>query len=290
MRVIHRLGALAVAVTVLAGCGGAAKDDDGEPRLGRTLQVADTRQLSLPLDAYQPSPATTRTLNQARIGLFVECMRQFGFRLQPPQPTGTPPATNEGRYGLADEREAQRSGYHPARVGRPPQASGPAMSPAAQAVANGTGQRVAGLPEGGCLAEARRRLAEGGPTPPDPELVDKLKSDSYARSQQDSRMRRAITAWSACMRRAGYDYADPMKANDDPAFQSERPSAAEIAVATADVRCKREVNLVGIWATVESAYQQRFIDRNPEQLQVFKALMEAQVRNAARVLGTGSGA
>lgn len=46
------------------------------------------------------------------------------------------------------------------------------------------------------------------------------------------------------MRRAGFDYADPLVAHRDPVFQGERPSGQEIAMATADVRCKKEVDLV----------------------------------------------
>lgn len=279
---------LLIGTAMLAGCARTATADEGEPPIGEVLPIADPGGLSLPLDGYQPSPAARRTINEASAVLLVRCMRRFGFEVPRPRPTGPPPSANGSRYGLVDEEQARRHGYHPppkagaGRPGGPP--SEPELSPAAEAVAEGTGQRVPGLPAGGCLGEARRKLAEGGPTPADPSLVDRLSLESYTRSEQDSRTRRVFGAWSGCMRRAGYDYVDPMKANDDPAFRTARPSAREIAIATADVRCKRETNVVGTWATVETAYQQRAIDRHAEQLQAAKALLEAEVRTATRIV------
>lgn len=52
----------------------------------------------------------------------------------------------------------------------------------------------------------------------------------------------------------------------------------------ADVECKQQVNLIGIWAAVRAAYQQRAIDQNP---QVWATMLEnrrTQERNIARVL------
>jgi hypothetical protein len=85
------------------------------------------------------------------------------------------------------------------------------------------------------------------------------------------------------MRRAGLGYADPMQANDDPAFHTPRPSRREIAVATTDVRCKQAVGLVEVWAVVEAAYQRRALDRHATQLRILKRWLDTRRRSAARV-------
>ena len=85
------------------------------------------------------------------------------------------------------------------------------------------------------------------------------------------------------MARAGFDYTDPWQPNDNPEFQGLEANAREIATATADVRCKREVNLVGIWASVETAYQERKIGENADALQNVKAAIRVMLGNAARI-------
>src|SRR5205823_14551075 len=50
---------------------------------------------------------------------------------------------------------------------------------------------------------------------------------AYLLSRQDSRVRAVFSAWSSCMREAGFSYADPMAANDDPAFATEQPRSEE---------------------------------------------------------------
>jgi len=283
----RRAGAplLLTAVVAISGCAGGAGDDDGEPALGTVARSPDPRTLSLPLDAYLGTPATTRAINQARIVVFTACMRRFGFEPQPPPLPPLPASFNEARYGLAVLADAQRYGYHPTpQVRQERGATERPASAASQAVAQGTGERVPGLPEGGCLGEAGRRIADGAPTPSDPEVAQRLDADSSSRARQDSRLRNAIARWAECMRGVGHDYADPLKANDDPRFRTPEATSSEIAVATADVRCKEQVNLVGTWLAVETAYQRRAIERNAEALHGVKTLADVQVRNAAHIL------
>jgi hypothetical protein len=139
------------------------------------------------------------------------------------------------------------------------------------------------VPAGGCLGQALRELAKGGPIPADPDLAERLGLESYVRSSQVEPMRAVFTKWAACMKQAGFDYADPRKANNDPAFRTERASKREIATAVADVRCKREVHMVDAWATVETAYQQRQVAQHKEQLEILADALQTQTRNAARI-------
>jgi hypothetical protein len=57
------------------------------------------------------------------------------------------------------------------------------------------------------------------------------------------------------MRRAGFAYRDPMQADDDPAFRTDRPSRREVAVALADVGCKQSVGLVAVWAGTRASWR-----------------------------------
>ena len=188
---------------------------------------------------------------------------------------------NEFRYGLTDEVKARASGYTAAPQPKPPQ---PDIPPEARPIASGKGERTyqgKPVPEGGCQGEAGRKVAEGAAH--DERLVLRLGDEAGKQAEADSRVKAAFQAWSACMARAGFDYADPWKPNDNPEFQGQEAGAREIATATADVRCKREGDLVGVWASVEAAYQERKIGENAEALQNVKAAIRTMLGNAARI-------
>jgi hypothetical protein len=55
----------------------------------------------------------------------------------------------------------------------------------------------------------------------------------------------------------------------------------------ADVHCKDETNLVGIWAAVDQAFQTRSIAKNELRLNEVKQAMDLSLRNAADVLASG---
>ncbi|NED86885.1 hypothetical protein G3I76_43195, partial [Streptomyces sp. SID11233] len=81
------------------------------------------------------------------------------------------------------------------------------------------GQIVGGkkVPRGGCVGEAARKLGGGAPQSyGEAPVATKINTDSWARSYNDKRVRAAFAKWSGCMKKQGYDYADPMKAGDDP--------------------------------------------------------------------------
>lgn len=85
------------------------------------------------------------------------------------------------------------------------------------------------------------------------------------------------------MGRSGFGYVDPMEANRDPVFRTEQPSEQEIATATADVRCKKEVNLVNIWARTETAYQRRALEDHADQLEIIRKWLEKEMENSAQI-------
>lgn len=87
---------------------------------------------------------------------------------------------------------------------------------------------------------------------------------------RDSRVQRALAAWSACMASHGLRYARTVDAELDPRWgerdQATTAGAAETGVAATDADCRQQSNLVGIYKAVEIAYQQRLLDANATTL------------------------
>jgi hypothetical protein len=283
---LHRAVLAAVAALLVAGCA-AARGDHTLPQAPQARPGGQAPTIVLPLDPYMDSPRQRRLLATAHTILARECLRRFGLELPASTPAWAMPAEgNDDRYGLVDPQQAREHGYHLPEPAWGPSPATPEQSGPQWAVLTGEGARAhAGrpVPPGGCVGEAQRALAGRVAAPTDPGLAQRLSVDSYGRSRHDPRVRAVFGAWSRCMRRAGFGYADPMQANDDPAFHTPRPSPREVAVATTDVRCKQAVGLVEVWAAVEAAYQLRALDRHAAQLRVLKRWLDTRLRNAARV-------
>ncbi|GAA1406080.1 hypothetical protein ACFQZ4_01345 [Catellatospora coxensis] len=293
LRRLARGVAGAVVFALLGTAAGCAQEDpaagQGAPPIGALLPVGDLRTFSLPLDPYLIGPDQTRPISQATEALARSCMLRFGFDMPPSPVIPAPYTRHERRYGLIDAAAAAVDGYRPSKAiaagGRKPERA--PFSAAAQAVVTGNGPKVhngLAVPDGGCMGEARRRLEEGIGKVSQPDLAEQLSRDSYARSQEDDRVVQAFGRWSECMSRAGFDYTDPHQAINDPGWQGDRPGEREIATALADARCKKEVDLVAIWATVETAYQQQAVQRHGEALREIAQALQTRLTNAARIV------
>jgi hypothetical protein len=105
-------------------------------------------------------------------------------------------------------------------------------------------------------------------------------------TQSDPRVRAVDAAWSRCMARAGYHYANPQLAADRG--WPTKPTAAETATATADVRCKQQVNLANTWLTVEAAYQTALIRENLATLTSLQSSFSKLLTRAEFLLTVGS--
>jgi hypothetical protein len=288
----RRVLVLALSVWVayaVAGCAVARpadRSDAGEPAIATRLHVPDLRTFTLPLDSYRVTLADSRDMDRAKRVLVNACLRRFGFGYQLPPPSGHSPIVGyERRYGLADEETAKTRGYHvPDQPKDPADKEPPA---AVSAVIRGTGQSSyngVSVPDGGCSGEAQRKLAEGTTQVRDERLADNLSLENFQRTWADGRVRAANGGWSACMKQSGYDYTDPMKAIDDPAFQTPTAGQRETGVAVADVRCKKATNFIDLIASVETAYQQRAVQTNADALAVIKRNIGIRERNATAIL------
>ncbi|MBF9128851.1 hypothetical protein I0C86_07610 [Plantactinospora sp. S1510] len=282
----------------LGGCQGEPSSAAGEPPLGPVPTIGDAREITLPLDAYLAVTLKWHVPDLAINRLGRDCMRRLGLDwpvigLVPPDST----APRYGRrYGIFDADRAARHGYKPLPPANSASAGGEEgprqerePTEVETAVWTGRGEsKVNGLPvpEGGCGAEALRALAGGIEQPPETR-VELLADEAHQRAEQHSRMIATFERWSRCMSQRGFDYRKPSAANDDPRWNTEHATPAEIETAKADVACKLETNLVGVWYAAEVAYQTRAIEKNAARLQAVKDYHDAVQRNAAKVVTAG---
>jgi hypothetical protein len=262
-----------------------AAHEVNEPAISQIAASADVRTLALPLDAYVLNGQQHRLVNRAISVLAVECLARFGYQVEVPVLADLARDGHEGKYGLTDLAAAQEFGYHPSSADRGAKQKEPVMPAGAYAVMHGEVKASAGqqVPAGGCLGEATARVndVDQGLAARGIALTNKAAADA----QRDSRVVAAFTAWSECMKAQGHQYRDPWQANDDPRWQgSPAATPAETQTAVADVTCKNTTNLLGIWITVETAYQQRALESNSAVLAELKAAIEATTRNATSVL------
>jgi hypothetical protein len=293
----------------LASCTSGSGPEPAPP-LGPVAVVHGVGDLVLPLDAYRLTNKEYVAMGRAHARLTADCMHRFGVDL--PIDTDSPVVgvnvpdfdnINERRYGLIDPDSAAMRGYlAPAAPGDDPAAdigprkgNGPDPTPhilfllsgkrrpefadAATMPTDTSGRR---LPDDGCQGEAERTLA-GGPHAANLTVAETYANAALRRAENDNRQHAAVAAWSTCMQARGYRYSSIWEPND--ANWPRPPGAEEIATAKADVDCKVQTNLAGIWLAVESAYQRREIERHSQELTALRRYLDNVVRNSARVVG-----
>ncbi|MFH8793517.1 hypothetical protein [Streptomyces sp. NPDC017941] len=309
-----RLGAAALLVTV-AGC------SSGAPRAPRDAAAPPPRVASfpklvtavderLPIESYLLRDDQLDRLERARSTLVERCMEEFGFAYRMPRnDAGFRPKTRtQYRYWVTDESAARVHGYAPAgsdRTPRPPdQQQGTALprtmalalggtddrtvKPGSEAAAGGQSVNGRTVPAGGCLGAANRRLKAGGPEAGgDAPQADRINRRGLDLARRDPRVIAAFARWSRCMEGKGYSYGTPVEAAGDPAWRTPEATPRERAVATADARCKKRHNVVGVWYAVDVAYQKRDIGKHAGQLARIQRDISERQRLAGAVLDGG---
>lgn len=298
------------------GSDGMVPGGEGEPSVGAVPRLLSTASLAFPLDSYIASADQRSELSSAQAVLVSACMKRYGFTYtmpEDPEADRGPGSDNSRRYGLTDAKAAATRGY--AHRGQPPakdgQAGGglsangelvlygadlknPADLPASweeeqAAMEAGAAKKGAAavngraVPVGGCLHESALKLYAPKKGAVEITFTQGLRSQAYTRSRQDSRVVKATRAWSACMADAGYRSTNPVSPQADLGFTTEAAmsSARGVAAAKADVACKEKVNLVGIWYTVEVAYQKRAVEENAERLAQARTELDDRMKLAA---------
>ncbi|MFK4104958.1 hypothetical protein ACI2L1_33775 [Streptomyces sp. NPDC019531] len=273
--------------------------------MAETPVILDVRTLVLPIEPYLFTNRQMTGILRARQALVAPCMRQFGIDWPAGRTPGDSTAADPGmrnaaniarRYGITDPADAARHGYHLASGNRQKSAKGSSSRPDADTLAVLTGRTDDGapapiryhgraIPEGGCQGQATARLTGDPQGLGNDQLVNEINIVSYQRSQADARVKSVFRAWSACMRQRGYSYAAPTEApGKAPQFTGPTPTRTEIALARADVACKRDTNVIGVWFAVDAAYQRQMMSSKSRELARAKNSIRTQTANADRVL------
>lgn len=276
----------------VVGCGVDAADippSSGEPPLGAVHAIGDYADVEFPLDEFRTTPEESLTLNRADDLAVQNCLARFGIEYPVPdrtivphvdRPIGVISSTDAATFGYKSPFAADVAAVDNANASQKP------LSNEARGVLAGEGKSTVNgvpVPAGGCAGEASRALADRDPKREN--LVIGLAADSYAMAEADSRVQAVFTRWSQCMSAAGYDYADPWAANNDPTFGVEAPPVDEIATATTDVACRAKEEVNDIWVAAIKAYQEQLVTEHQNVLNQRRDEIEIQLSAANDLLG-----
>jgi len=219
----------------------------------------------------------------------------MGFRISPGLGLSQP----WGQWGYLGVAEAEQSGFRPAPgsalaelgiggIGLP---NSPGNLPKAEQAALGKcGTIVMKFTD----AQGRGPLA----------VIQTLANDIGTDVQHDPAVKSATKAWSACMSRNGFSFADPGAAfnaalqdmygshggiNLDAPVSSSA-NQAQLALATADANCTQSTDLAGIYFAVQASYEQQLVDANQQALTVavrrYRAAYQKEVAHLTKLLRT----
>ncbi|UNZ16304.1 hypothetical protein [Streptomyces sp. 891-h] len=299
MSLFSRAVTALVVLCLVSGC--AAEADPAESSKhtatgGPTAPVPppgkEAVSIRVPLDDYDPSPAELEVIDAAEDVLTRACMRRQGlsWKLLPRAAARDAEPRNRRRYGVVEPGIAQVYGYHlPAdrpTVARRAVAEAKrrkALDEAEKKAAYGPEGRP-GKTTGGCLKKAEERLLEDVPDA-DFDLLDDTIGATYEQSMKDRSVVRVFRAWSVCMKRAGYHYADPMQAlADERWLKGSKVSKAEIRQASTDVRCKKSTDLVPVWNAAENRIQRAAVKKHSAAFTQLRRAQHAWMTAAHQVL------
>ncbi|MFD5116542.1 hypothetical protein ACFWNG_30230 [Streptomyces sp. NPDC058391] len=297
-------------VILVSGCS-AVGIGESEPGLGPiSTPGLDPAAITTPLDGYMPTPEENYALKRARVTLVNQCMRDLGYP-DNPQPlgrfTGERLLAHSG-FQLLPVSHVEQFGYAPLPSPSSGETSekeyGAAVSEQQGALLTGKVSDFHGkkVPAGGCEGEAVRVITKGARTDQKMSMPDGTKveagADGFAEGyaemvisaargeimsnvHNDSRYKDAVSSWSVCMDKQGFDYKAPLDAWEDKRWQDGgTPSKAEISTATADMRCKEKINFAGVGTAVQSAYEAKYIEENAEALADLKSKTAQWIKNA----------
>jgi hypothetical protein len=286
---------LPVLIVVLAGiCCGCSRSEAGVS--SSPPAQSTTAQISYPLDKYALTDQQTSEIIRATYKLQRECLKEFGLGYNF-KPTAGYVGSDRVLPSLT-LREAEGSGYRSVDSSQSYIMSRnftdvPSFSLSAdlENVFYGRIRTYDGhlVPPGGCEASAEEKVERGIGTSelqPDPRSVI-FAAETHV--ETEGRVREVFTEWGECMRSAGYDYSDPITSTYaffSTNIRMENTPAAEIRTATADVKCRQQVNLMSVWVAAETAYEQNIIERQHASLARSRSAYTLLLANAQRILAS----
>ncbi|MFF3258735.1 hypothetical protein ACFYWO_06100 [Streptomyces sp. NPDC002932] len=315
-RHLHRSAVAICAAALLAACSSPAgkgqADGASEPEISATPTMLSTVGARFPLDAYDATQEEAAALQEGQGVLISRCMERFGFRYSlPSRPASAASGKANARiFGVVDASEAARYGYGTPGEAQAPRRTPQSLTPSEEIALHGAPdlkpgdmprsqveaekkgggkQRINGraVPIGGCGREAFLKLYAPEPGAVDALYVFNLKSQAESRAREDSRTKKVNKRWSGCMAHKGHTASDPMNATTELGITDDAlGSPAAITAAKADVACKKDVGLVGVYFAVQSAYQKRQIDKNAETLDLAKKQLKNRLKLAASLIAS----
>ncbi|MFJ9472909.1 hypothetical protein [Streptomyces caniferus] len=291
-------GLAGVMCLFLAGCGSSEHSAPKAVQEVHAPELLSSVDLHLPIETYLLSDADSEKIARAGVVLHKKCLRRFDldYEINPPGPLTGPRTFMERRYGVTGKAEAAANGYHLGdRDPRTHPPHPPKLSAEQQQVLTGHAQEKAGkgdtalrvngvtVPPGGCYDEAKRKLVGSGKLGSS-DVARQANFQTFTASRSVPQVKRAFEAWSSCMKGKGYSYPDPLAAISDRRFQGNSPTQLERRVATADVACKQQVNLIGTWFTVETSLQKELVARKRADFATALKAKNEQLAKAKAVL------
>jgi hypothetical protein len=117
-----------------------------------------------------------------------------------------------------------------------------------------------------------------------------LQNSANEAAKADSRMTSLVQKWSECMKEKGHNFSNSIEAyektfdmNDDRNMDSPRKKA-EIAIATADVTCKTDLNFRDTWYDILYEHQNRIIQENLPIFEEEKAYSNSLQKRAEDII------
>jgi hypothetical protein len=226
----------AVTMAALAGCSTAPVATSGfdatdlDAALGKVpTDLSTVHGLDLPLDRSLLTPIEELEVVKARNTLMEHCLADHGLVFTFPGVDPVRDAAKPRRYGLVDAGEAAAYGYRDPAVFAAHGTDATAHRPPPDVVSVITG-KVGGrdVPAGGCAGQADRTLATDAKPGQEP-VSFALSGRSHEITRTAPPVTAVAEAWSQCMAAAGFRYARPDDAINDPAFAAGRAGRAHPA-------------------------------------------------------------
>ncbi|MDH6128059.1 hypothetical protein [Kitasatospora sp. GP82] len=295
------------ALAVLSGCSAASADGTGAPAPSPTPTTVESTDLHLPIADYIPSQADQTLYSKGAQVVLQECMKGYGLSFPDHYlgPKSAPSTITEMRYGVTSSARAKTTGYHfgPADPGyldfTPPPDQPENRDQGYQLVLKGNGTpgknegtpttyRSMTVPPGGCMGQMTKKLSAGATFLGEADLVKQINAKGFSQSMQEPAVQAVFKDWSSCMAGKGYHYATPMDAVNDPAFGGPKPAPGEPQTAQADLACKQQYNVVGVWYASEANQQRALMAQHAGELRTIKVQMQQQIAVASDVLRSAS--
>jgi hypothetical protein len=112
-------------------------------------------------------------------------------------------------------------------------------------------------------------------------FVDSVSSASLSRLYSDPSAIEASTAWSDCMRLAGFEYRTPFDVTNQD-WESPRPGPLEQETARADQSCRATTSVEQQLALLDAMHQEELLSGSSEVLSELAAIYEVVIEQATR--------